>query len=365
MHKLLIAVLTSGIALSQTSTPAEEKIAGAMKQIQSGVKTSQVYNELADAYNRRARETGDPSFYRKALESLDTSLKLTPGDYEAQKIRVPALLAIRRFDEALALATKVNKRVPDDIAGWGLLADANMALGNYADAEKQVQWMLDLRPGAAPGFIKAAQLREVFGDPEGAMEFFDEGFRRTPQQETEERAWLTTHKAHQKVILGEWKSASGLLDQALATFPGYHLALAELASVRMAEGKFADAAALLEKAEKTAPVLFAYANALGASGRKDEADAAYRMLEEKGAATTELVFYYADVRNDPAKALAAAEREYALRHDVATLDAYAWALYKSGKVDEAKKQMERCLATGVKEPSYLKHAAAMGVSSGS
>ena len=50
---------------------------------------------------------------------------------------------------------------------YGLLTDANVELGNYNDAETSAQWMLNLRPGNLPALIRAARLRELFGDAEG------------------------------------------------------------------------------------------------------------------------------------------------------------------------------------------------------
>jgi len=43
------------------------------------------------------------------------------------------------------------------------MVDANSALGNYSEAERDAQWILDLRRASALGFEKAADLRELFG----------------------------------------------------------------------------------------------------------------------------------------------------------------------------------------------------------
>ena len=50
---------------------------------------------------------------------------------------------------------------------YGFLVDAYAELGDYAEAEKAAQWMLDLRPGNVPGLTRAAYLRELFGDLDG------------------------------------------------------------------------------------------------------------------------------------------------------------------------------------------------------
>ena len=70
----------------------------------------------------------------------------------------------------------------------------------------------------------------------------------------------------------------------------------------------------------------------------------------------ELVFYYADHAHQPAKALDVAKREYAWRHDVYTLDAYAWALHVNGQDAEARKQIETALAVGIRDSKIFAHA---------
>ena len=63
----------------------------------------------------------------------------------------------------------------------------------------------------------------------------------------------------------------------------------------------------------------------------------------------------------PAKALEVAQREYAWRRDVYTLDAYAWALHVNGRDAEARKQIETALAVGVRDEKLLSHARNIGL----
>ena len=98
--------------------------------------------------------------------------------------------------------------------------------------------------------------------------------------------------------------------------------------------------------------------------RTAEAKAAFSQFEAKSLAETnradnsnhELIIYYADYANEPAKALEVARREYARRHDVFTLDCYAWALHVNGQDSEARKQIETALAVGIQDANMLRHA---------
>jgi Flp pilus assembly protein TadD len=69
-----------------------------------------------------------------------------------------------------------------------------------------------------------------------------------------------------------------------------------------------------------------------------------------------LIFYYADHAHQPAKALDVARGEFARRHDVYTLDAYAWALHVNGQDAEARAQIDVALKVGIRDAKMLRHA---------
>jgi len=77
---------------------------------------------------------------------------------------------------------------------------------------------------------------------------------------------------------------------------------------------------------------------------------------KKDNSNRELVFYYADHAHQPAKALQVAQQDCAWRHDVYTLDAYAWALHVNGQDAEARKQIETALAVGIRDAKLFCHA---------
>ncbi|MGO8736277.1 MAG: tetratricopeptide repeat protein [Terriglobia bacterium] len=52
------------------------------------------------------------------------------------------------------------------------------------------------------------------------------------------------------------------------------------------------------------------------------------------------------------------------RHDVRTLDAYAWALYINGQPAEARRQIEKALAVGTCDAALFYHAGAIEAASG-
>jgi predicted Zn-dependent protease len=267
----------------------------------------------------------------------------------------------------LEAAKILNKRVPDDVLVYGFLVDANAELGNYPAAENAAQWMLNLRPGNLPGMTRAAYLRELFGDVDGAYELMDMAYQATVPTETEDRAWILSQMGHLRFVAGRTDDAENILKQALVLFPGYHYALGNLAKVRITQKRYDDAVVLLQQRYQAAPHaenLYDLAEALQLAGRDAEARKAFAEFETKSLAESvrkdnssrELVFYYADHAHQPAKALDVARQEFAWRHDVYTLDAYAWALHVNGQDAEARKQMETALAVGIRDSRMLTHA---------
>ncbi len=357
------------------ASPAERSIELARQSIDKAPASAAGHVELAMALARRARETSDPAFYAGAEKAIAEALERDPQSFEALRARAWVLLGQHRFAEARELAEVLNKRIPDDVMVYGFLTDANVELGDYDRAEKACQWMLNLRPGNVPAVTRAAYLRELFGDVEGALELMAQALDSTPASELEDHAWILTQMAHLRLLTGKAGEAERLLDQALAAFPGYHYALAQVAKARAAQGRHADAAALLQQRYEAAPHpenLYDLAAALERAGRRTEARAAFAEFERKALQETrgpdnanrELVFYYADHAHRPAEALDVARREIARRRDVHTLDAYAWALYRSGSFAAAGEAMAKALSVGVRDASILYHAGAIAAKLG-
>ncbi|MEO8051620.1 MAG: tetratricopeptide repeat protein, partial [Acidobacteriota bacterium] len=279
-----VAVCAQTAQTAATLTPAEISIQKAQEQIVKKPDHVPYYSALAMAYARRARETSDVAYYAKAEETLGRAFKIEPDNFEALKAQAWLLLGRHEFAKALIAATALNKRAPDDITVYGYLADANAELGNYDDAVKAAQWMLNLRPGNVAGLTRAAYLRELHGDLDGAMELMHMAYDATPFQEAEDRAWLLTQIAHLELLSGKLQEAELYANGALGLFPDYHFALGTLAQVRLAQNRDDDAVALLEKRYAAAPHAenqFALAEALDRAGRKDEAAKAFAGFEEK------------------------------------------------------------------------------------
>jgi tetratricopeptide (TPR) repeat protein len=382
---LLLMLMTALAAVAQTTTdsvpadkklsPAERSMAQASRLIEKNPKNFEAYNALALALSRRARETSDVKFYAQAEETLKKSFEISPGNFDGEKIHVWLLLGKHEFAAAREEARKLNKKMPDDVMVYGFLTDANIELGNYKEAEDSAQLMLDLRPGNLPGVTRAAYLRELFGDLDGSVELMNMAYQSTPPSEAEDRAWILSQIGHLQLMSGKITEANNTLQQALALFPGYHYALGNLAKVRIEQKRYEDAVNVLEQrydAAQHAENLYDLAEALELSGCRDQARKAFAEFETKSQlesvradnSNRELIFYYADHAHQPAKALEVAQAEYARRHDVFTLDAYAWALHVNGRDTEARTQIAAALAVGIRDAKMLRHAGEIALTTG-
>jgi tetratricopeptide (TPR) repeat protein len=386
MKKLAVLLLMLMVALeavAQTTpfsagappSPAERSVAQANRLIEKNPKNFEAYNALALALSRRARETSDVIFYAQAEEALKKSFEISLGNFDGERIHVWLLLGKHEFAAAREEALKLNKKMPDDVIVYGFLTDANIELGNYKEAENSAQLMLDLRPGNLPGLTRAAYLRELFGDLDGSVELMNMAYQSTPPSEAEDRAWILSQIGHLQLMSGRITAADKTLQQALALFPGYHYALGNLAKVRIEQKRYEDAVNVLQQrydAAQHAENLYDLAEALELAGHADQAQKAFAQFETKSRlesvradnSNRELIFYYADHAHLPAKALELAQAEYARRHDVFTLDAFAWALHMNGRDTEARTQIAAGLAVGIRDAKMLRHAGEIALSTG-
>jgi tetratricopeptide (TPR) repeat protein len=356
-------------------TSAERSVAEAQKLIGEKPAEYSGYNLLATALLRRARETADSTYSIQAEAAVSRSLQLSPNNFETEKIRASVLLAEHDYEAALALATALNKKTPDDVMLYGVLADADAALGKYKDAEIAAQWMLDLRPGNLPALLHAASLREVFGENDGAYELLDLALQSTPPTDHEQRGWILTQMAHIRLISGNTDAAEKLSQQALTEVPDYPYALSNLAQVRISQKRYEEAVALFQKRDKSSPDasnLYELAEAEKSAGKTSDSKKNFAEFERqallessnKNNANLQLIFYFADYTHDRAKALQFAEHERARRQDVYTLDADAWALHVNGNDAEARKQIETALAVGIRDAKFFRHAGEIALATG-
>ena len=357
----------AGAILVADRTPAQQRIEAAKRQLAKDPRKVQAFNELANAYLRRARESSDSSYLKDAEDALSQGIKIEPNDFQLLKSQVALTLARHEYSKAREQATVLNHRTPDDAMTYGFLAEADIAIGDYKDAVNATQWMLNLQRNNVPGLLLGAQLREIYGNPHGAIDYLNLAYSETSPDDPEELAFIANQTASVQINSGQADAADHALEHAERLFPNYAPTEENLARVRLAEQRGTDAVGLLIKArnaDANPVVVFELAKALDAAGQHTEALKTYKEFEalatseasRTGEATLDLILIYAADASTASKALNLAQSEIGLRHDLWTEDAYARALYANGKFDDADTAVKKALATGIQNAQILDHA---------
>ena len=227
--------------------------------------------------------------------------------------------------------------------------------------------MVDLKP-FYQSYIRAAHLRWLKGDLDGAIALMHSAIRAVSPRDPESVAWAYSRLAVYELQRGQLAEASRMNDASLQHVPDYAAALLTRGRIQLAEKTYAAAATTLEKAAAVNPLpeyRWALADALRSLDRNDEAARVEQQLVAQGSEDPRtLALFLSTRREDGVRAVALARQELEKRSDVFTLDALAWALASAGEIAEASSLMTRALAEGTQDARLFLHAAAIAAADG-
>ena len=338
------------------------------------------YNRLSSAYVQKARETGEISYYELAEKGLKKSLELESQDAEAASTFTQlgsVQFAEHRFVEAALSADRALK-LADDPAAIALAGDAQLEMGDYAKAELFFAKLAapdDGRPHTGREYLRTtrqASLAWIRGDVEQSISLMRQACRLSEDAHlpAENVAWTHFMLGEQLFQSGNLPQAESEMSAALRALPLYHRALAGMGQIRAAQLRFSEAADFYQRAIGVIPLPL-YASALGDIYRRQkkdtEAEKQFALVEYIGRLSAlnkqvynrELALFFADHDRHLGEALALAQKELEVRHDVYTLDALAWALLKNNRAQEAHEAMQKALAVGTLDPLLFFHAGAI------
>ncbi len=381
---LLIAALTNTACLQQDSSlaapkpvvtesrPAEntsltngtgKQIEAAQKIIGKSPAAVNGYNMLAAAYIRSARETGDFSLNSKAEAAVARALEIEPNNLNALKFRTSLNLTFHRFAEGRTMALDLLKNNPRDAFLYGALTDANVELGDYDEAVKAIQTMVDLKPDMT-SYARVSYVRSLHGDPKGAIEAMDMAAKIADPADPEAQAWCLVHLGDEQFKAGKYDLAEQAYDRALQTFPDYYFALAGKGRARAAQNDLETAVKYLNESNNRVPnvenIIF-LGDVYTLTGKPEEATKQYDLaefIEGKfgNIDNRRLALLWADHDEKLDQALEIARHEHEIRQDIFTADILAWCLAKKGEFAEAKKVMAEALRLKTKEARFYYHA---------
>ena len=318
---------------------------------------------LADALLRQARATTDSRPAGRASEVLSAVLKEHPGQYDALRMLGAIYLSQHRFRDALEVAHRSRDQRPEDAWNYGVMGDAQIELGEYVDAFGAFDRMMALRPNAA-AYARVAYARELQGDVEGALAAMQRAAKATAPNDPEAQAWYAAQTGELYLKLHKLDDADREFRRAVFVFPNYPLAMIGQGKVQAARGDREGALATYLEQLKRTPTLDLAArigDLYAARGDAARSEHYYQLAEDlagPGVAQTEanLALYLADHGRKLSEAVTIAESVVAMRHDIFTEDALAWAYYRVGRLEDASAASQQALRTGTRDEAMLARA---------
>lgn len=350
----------SGFAVGDTTA----LVADLQAQLRANPRDAHGYALLGLAYQQRARETGDPTYYTKSDGALHRALALAPGDLLATGGLGSLALSRHRFRDALRLGRRAHAFAPTAVQPYGIIGDAQVELGRYAEAFRTFDRMASLQPSLA-SYSRVSYARELLGDVPGALRAMSLA-RDAAAGEPEATAWT-------EVQLGKLELGRGRLDAAardfrasLASFHGYVYGLDALAQIEAAHGRYRAAITLERRAVDRIP-LPQFVATLGdlyhLTGRARKARLEYgtidvirRLLRANGVRTDlETALFDVDHGVRLRQTVALARRARQERPSIDGDDVLGWALARTGRCTEALRYSKLALRLGTRDALKFFH----------
>jgi tetratricopeptide (TPR) repeat protein len=353
-----------GPTLLAVATSAQATVEQLQARLRRNPRDAHAYALLGVAYEQRARETGDPTYYTKAGGVLHRALTLAPKDLVATNGLGSLALSRHRFRAALALGRRSLRLSRTTAVTYGIVGDALLELGRYPAAFRAFDTMAALKPGLA-SYSRIAYGRELLGQTAGAIQAMQLAVD-AATSEPEPTAWTHWQLGKLYWSLGRLEAAEHQYRAALAAFPNYVYALDALAQVEAARGHTAQAISLERRAVDDIP-LPQFVGLLGdlyrsqgnlALARRQYAlvGVIQRLLVANGVKTDlETALFDVDHGIRLRHALALARRAQADRPSIDGDDVLAWALARNGRCEEALGWSRQALRLGTLDALKLFH----------
>ncbi len=368
------------IAADAVDEPVEPPIASVErairfyeKRIEKNPKIALNYIYLAQHYVRKAKDHGDEACYPLAEAALREALKLRPDDPAALLPLASVLCSRHQFREGMASAKKVYEKDPSNVDALAIVGDAQMELGEYDEAEASFQKIESQVKVAAPGlWVRQAQLAEIKGKTDEALDLLQRAEKEILKAQGDQpltlgAAWYQVRLGHFYLDHGRTDEANREFEAAVAALPEYFLALAGLAEVHAAQGRYEESIAVYRRTIAVAPdpiFFMAIGDIQAKLGHADEAikeyDQAEKLILESNASpaeySRELSLFYSQRNLKPQRALELAKTDFTFRQDIHAHDTLALALYRNEQFAEAAEAIEQALRWGTKEARLHYHA---------
>jgi tetratricopeptide (TPR) repeat protein len=321
---------------------------------------------------QKSRDDADPSYYPRAERALRQALRIDPRSFDATTELGALALARHDFAAGLSFGQRARRINPTIARNYGVIADAQIELGHYRDAQTTLQRWVNLEPDLS-SYARVSYFRELHGDLAGALA----AMRLAVSAASGESAELTFAKnlvGHLLFTGGDYPGARIAYREALAASPGDATALAGLGGLAAARGQYATALRHYRSAQAATPTAgppLAIGEIQELLGRRAAAERSYAEARRLTAAEipfgvdvdSDLALLEAE-HGDPSIALSLARRAWQGRRSVITADALAWSLHAAGRDGQALRISRLAMRLGSRDPLFLYRAGTIAAEAG-
>lgn len=338
---------------------------------------------LAGTYLKRARVTGQGTWYLLAEQAAQRSLAALPVYNSGARLSLAEVAQARHdFGTALGLIAQVLAAEPRNTSAISLRATVYLALGRLSEAARDADRLASGSPNPTNLTLRAL-IREAQGQDTQALADFSQALRLEEPDDPFGSARVRTLLGRYYARHGELDLAAGLYREALRIAPNYPQATLLLADLESRRGHYRAAeagynsllgahAAQGNQSQGSGSVydhaamrgLARIKRVTGSPGEADYWDRTERILRfevQSGAFghRRELARMLLERGRpqDVPEALALARLEAKSRRDWETLGTLAWAQAKSQQWPQAKQTMQEALASGIRDAELFYRAA--------
>ena len=320
---------------------------------------------LAELFMLEARVTGEHGYYYPAaLKLLQSVSDRNPANkdhqFQAAALKASVFLSLHQFEKALEQGKQALQIFDHNAQVYGVLVDAYVELGNYAEAVKASDKMVSIRPDLR-SYSRISYLREIHGQVPGALEAMKLAIS-AGYPGLEETAWARLTLGNIYSSYGDLENAEYQYRMALEERPKYAFAIDALGQLAEKQQHFEEAEKLYKEACRILPEVSFYENLAQlyqATGREKEAKVMTQeiltMLADDAAHGHVMNLQYANVYSslldDYDKALAFALKEYQVRPENIDVNRALAAIYfQKGNYPAAQEHLAKATSTNSADP---------------
>lgn len=345
------------------------------------------YILLAQVFITEARLTGNSGYYHQAaIKMLDKVLSSDKKDdnmtFQALTFKSGVLLSMHQFQNALSAANEAYKISNHNAQLLGALVDANVELGNYDEAVKYCDMMMQLRPDMR-SYSRVSYLRQINGDNAGAIEAMKMAVE-SGMPGAESTEWARVVLGDLLLMTGDLKNAEICYNNANELRNNYAYAKAGLGRLEKAKKNYdeaikqteaaitimtdvsfvnqlADIYALKGDAKKAAEIRGDVLSILKKAEKEEDNDKTI-VVKHNGARELATAYMQNGKINE---AYNLAKQDYTHRpNNIDANELMAWTAYLKGDITTAKSAADGMLKTQVENPATLYKAAIIYKKSG-